>query len=152
MNTISKKKKNKGTVDKTTKQKRNIFKAIKMLLSGNTGKEGELTAKAFAALSGAIFRVSALCLFGAMIVFWYTVVRNLIAASWGGTAVISNIVVIAFSILCTVLGILFGIVLIGMGKDIERERDKDFIIAVFSGLTSFASLAIAVVALVISLR
>lgn len=134
------------------KDKKSLFKAIKRLLKGDTGKEGMLTAKAFAIITGSIFRIAVFCLLIALFAFWYAFVRAGLSYSWNGLGIIANILIILFAIAITILVLLFGVVLIGIGKDIERENDKNFIIAVFSGLTSFASLIIAVIALVKAVR
>lgn len=149
---MSKRKKKKNNKQPKKESHKSVFAAIKMLLKGDTGKEGMLTAKAFALITGSIFRVAVFCLVVALIAFWYAFIRVGFSAPWEGLGIVTNIIALIFAVAGTILALLFGTVLIGMGKDIERETDKNFIIAVFSGLTSFASLVIAVIALVKAIR
>jgi len=149
---MSKRKKKKNNKQPKKGSHKSVFAAIIMLLKGDTGKEGMLTAKAFALITGTIFRVAVFCLGIAIIAFWYAFLKTGFSAPWEGLGILTNILVLVFAVAGTVLALLFGIVLIGMGMDIERETDKSFIIAVFSGLTSFASLVIAVIALVKAIR
>ena len=149
---MSKSKKKKNNKQPKREHRKSVFDAIKMLLKGDTGKEGVLTAKAFALITGSIFRVAVFCLVVALITFWYAFIRTGFSAPWEGLGIVTNVIVLVVAVACTVLVMLFGIVLIGMSKDIERETDKSFIVAVFSGLTSFASLVIAVIALVKAIR
>ena len=149
---MSRNKKKRKSSKSKKEQHSSIFTAIKMLLKGDTGKEGMLTAKAFALITGSIFRVAVFCLVIALIAFWYAFIRTGFSAPWEGLGIVTNVIVLVVAVACTVLVMLFGIVLIGMSKDIERETDKSFIVAVFSGLTSFASLVIAVIALVKAIR
>ena len=60
---------------------------------------------------------------------------------------LSNIIAI---ILCVALAIVLGIYTILLwksGKEIETEKDRNYIISVFSGIVSFAALIVALVAL-----
>lgn len=57
---------------------------------------------------------------------------------------------IIFIIVCVVLFVMFALVALvfrGIANDIGREKDKHYIISVFSGLTGFAALIIAIIAL-----
>ena len=62
-------------------------------------------------------------------------------------AVIGNVFSIAFAIELFVVLVLYCFLLWKSAKEIETEKDRNYIISVFSGIVSFAALIVALVAL-----
>ena len=62
-------------------------------------------------------------------------------------AVMGNIFSIAFAVALFVVLILYSFLLWKSAKEIETEKDRNYIISVFSGIVSFAALIVALVAL-----
>ena len=62
-------------------------------------------------------------------------------------AVIGNVFSIAFAVALFVLLVLYSFLLWKSAKEIETEKDRNYIISVFSGIVSFAALIVALVAL-----
>ena len=68
--------------------------------------------------------------------------------SWGGFSTITgNIFQIVYMVVIVVLLVLYPLMLWKSAKEIEIEKDRNYIISVFSGIVSFAALIVALVAL-----
>ena len=67
---------------------------------------------------------------------------------WSGAeTIIGNIITIGFiAVICVMVG-LFAYRLEGAADEIKKERDKYYIVSIFSGLVGFVALVIAVIAL-----
>ena len=63
------------------------------------------------------------------------------------TDIIGNIIFILMNLFMFAFILLVALVFRGIANDIGREKDKHYIISVFSGLTGFAALIIAIIAL-----
>ena len=62
-------------------------------------------------------------------------------------AVMGNVFSIAFAVALFVVLVLYSFLLWKSAKEIETEKDRNYIISVFSGIVSFAALIVALVAL-----
>ena len=62
-------------------------------------------------------------------------------------AVVGNVFNIAFAVALFVVLVLYSFLLWKSAKEIETEKDRNYIISVFSGIVSFAALIVALVAL-----
>ena len=62
-------------------------------------------------------------------------------------AVVGNVFSIAFAVALFVILVLYSFLLWKSAKEIETEKDRNYIISVFSGIVSFAALIVALVAL-----
>ena len=75
-------------------------------------------------------------------------INTVIEMSWNDFSTISgNIFQIIYSITITVLLVLYPLMLWKSAREIEKEKDRNYIISVFSGIVSFAALIVALVAL-----
>ena len=61
--------------------------------------------------------------------------------------VMGNVFSIAFAMALFVVLLLYSFLLWKSAKEIETEKDRNYIISVFSGIVSFAALIVALVAL-----
>ena len=82
--------------------------------------------------------LSILCFVGRRIYDWVLGVQ---------TDIIVNIIFILISLCMFGVGILLILVFRGIANDIGREKDKHYIISVFSGLTSLLALIVSIIAL-----
>ena len=77
----------------------------------------------------------------ALVVSWNTL-------QWdGSTNIVVSILTIAFCIVFAIVLGLYAVLLWKSAKEIETEKDRNYIISVFSGIVSFAALLVALVAL-----
>lgn len=77
----------------------------------------------------------------ALVVSWNTL-------QWdGSTNIVVSILTIAFCIVFAIVLGLYAVLLWKSAKEIETEKDRNYIISVFSGIVSFAALIVALIAL-----
>lgn len=74
-------------------------------------------------------------------------VKTLAGMDWHGWQIVINVLIAIIILITTVIFLLYMLVLLGAANDIEHEKDRDYVINVFSGLVSVAALIVAIVAL-----
>jgi hypothetical protein len=117
-------------------------------LDTEANKSKKFTSGMFSTSVFVILRVIALL--GWIIAFALLIgsINTFIEMSWNDFSTISgNIFQIIYSITITVLLVLYPLMLWKSSKEIETEKDRNYIISVFSGIVSFAALIVALVAL-----
>ena len=117
-------------------------------LDAEANKSKKFTSGMFSISVFVILRVIALL--GWIIAFALLIgsINTFIEMSWNDFSIISgNIFQIIYSITITVLLVLYPLMLWKSAKEIETEKDRNYIISVFSGIVSFAALIVALVAL-----
>ena len=117
-------------------------------LDAEANKSKKFTSGMFSISVFVILRVIALL--GWIIAFALLIgsINTFIEMSWNDFSTISgNIFQIIYSITITVLLVLYPLMLWKSAKEIETEKDRNYIISVFSGIVSFAALIVALVAL-----
>lgn len=135
-------------INLSIKQKLKILgKGIVQILTCKNKTESALTTGFFAMLVSMLFR--AVAIFG--VVAFVALISGLIETcsgmSWAGFAIITNVFTIATTILIGIAILLYSLVIWGSATEIENERDKDYIISVFSGIVTFVALIVALIAL-----
>ena len=117
-------------------------------LDAEANKSKKFTSGMFSISVFAILRVIALL--GWIIAFALLIgsINTFIEMSWNDFSTISgNVFQIIYSITITGLLVLYPLMLWKSAKEIETEKDRNYIISVFSGIVSFAALIVALVAL-----
>ena len=117
-------------------------------LDAEANKSKKFTSGMFSISVFVILRVIALL--GWIVAFTLLIgsINTFIEMSWNDFSTISgNIFQIIYSITITVLLVLYPLMLWKSAKEIETEKDRNYIISVFSGIVSFAALIVALVAL-----
>ena len=117
-------------------------------LDAEANKRKKFTSGMFSISVFVILRVIALL--GWIIAFALLIgsINTFMEMSWNDFSTISgNIFQIIYLITITVLLVLYPLMLWKSAKEIETEKDRNYIISVFSGIVSFAALIVALVAL-----
>ena len=70
-----------------------------------------------------------------------------LAMSWIGWGIIGNIFQIVYKAVIIIMMILYSLLLWRAAKEFETEKDRNYVISVFSGIVSFAALIVALIAL-----
>lgn len=137
-------------INLTIKQKLQILgKGIVRIIKckNKTENENALTTGLFAILVSMLFR--AVAIFG--VVAFIALISGLIdtcnGMTWEGLQIIPNVFTIATTILIGIAILLYSLVIWGSATEIENERDKNYIISVFSGIVTFVALIVALIAL-----
>ena len=124
-----------------------IVKAQEEIQEKNNGAKS-FTSSAFATITSLAFR-------GVAILGWI-VAFAMIVATWNIfitlewltlIEVIKNIMIIVVGLALFLMIFLYSLLLWKAAKEIEKEKDRNYIIAVFSGIVSLAALIVALVAL-----
>ena len=140
-------------ISENTKQKKDkftlklFFSAIGHILKGDVETQGELTTGSFAILSAAVFRLIAIVGITFAGVFAWALGRAAITVTWIGWGILTNAIEVLTGIVIIISIILYSVFLWGASNEIMKEKDKNFVIAVFSGMVSFAALIVALVTL-----
>lgn len=86
-----------------------------------------------------------LCIFAVLVMV--SAVRQAFMIEWGNGLWFSNVLALGLLAVLCIAALLFALILRGCANEMDREKDKNYIVAVFSALTSFAALVVALVAL-----
>ena len=117
-------------------------------LDAEANKSKKFTSGMFSISVFVILRVIALLGWIIAFALFLGSINTFIEMSWNDFSTISgNIFQIIYSITITVLLVLYPLMLWKSAKEIETEKDRNYIISVFSGIVSFAALIVALVAL-----
>lgn len=124
-----------------------LKKGIFQIITCKNKTENALTTGLFAILVSMLFR--AVAIFG--VVAFVALISGLIdtcnGMTWEGLQIIPNVFTIATTILIGIAILLYSLVIWGSATEIENERDKNYIISVFSGIVTFVALIVALIAL-----
>lgn len=130
------------------KPRTSFWKNVWLILRRKNNSDGHLTSGVFASIAGATFEALSwlgLLLFG---VFIYAIVMTAINSSWTTPInYIANIIWIVIFAIADIAIALFSLLLRGAVIEIVREKDKNFVIAVFSGLIGTAALVLSAILL-----
>ena len=108
----------------------------------------KFTSDAFAMIISLAFRGVAILGWLIMLVMPLLIINIIKTADWCGfVSVAGNILAILIVTALTFLLFAFSRVLWKSGKEVEREKDGNYIVSVFSGVVSFAALIVALIAL-----
>ena len=129
--------------EKHPTKKVNFFKAVWLIIRNKEEKNGTRTAAVLASVMGTSFNgLAILC-----IVF----IIGLIGATfyklnWNGAPSFIFMQAATVAVFLAVLS-MFAVIFRGIANEINAEKDRNYIVSVFSGLVSLAALIVALVAL-----
>ena len=122
-------------------------KAIGNILKGKRSKDGRYLSAPFSIIVSLLYRTITIAGFLALVLFMVAIITILKATVWQGWAIAKNAFLIIFSILIVVTVALYLLLLWGAANDMEYEQDKNYVVAVFSGMVSAAALVVAIIAI-----
>lgn len=126
-----------------------FLKKVWLVIADKADTHGNMTSGAFAFLVSIVFRAVALVGFLVFVLGIYAVVLYVLDLSWqNGPEVIRNIYALVMVAMILFILVMYSIIMWGASNEMRKERDKNYIVAVFSGVVSFAALIVALVALV----
>ena len=127
--------------------KESLLRSIARILKGKKSSDGRFLSAPFAVIISAVYRTIAIIGLIALFVLAVALVRSLTSVVWQGWAIIGNIAMIVLGIALLFSMFLYLIVFWGAANDVEQEKDKNYVINVFTGLVSLAALIVAIFAL-----
>ena len=126
----------------------NFLKKVWQVLTNKADTHGNMTSGAFAMLVSVVFRAVALAGFLIFAVGTYATVLYAIQLPWQGwVVVIKNIYVLTMVVMILFILGMYSLIMWGASNEMSKEKDKNYIVSVFSGVVSFAALIVALVAL-----
>lgn len=135
-------------VNTDDKKKNCFFVAAWRILKGEKSKDGRYLSAPFAVISSVFFRMlSVLCIIFIPI-FIIAGVRTLKDAIWSGfeaiTVNVSGMVLLIALILALLV---YALLFWGAANDVYYEKDRNYVIGVFSGIISLTALVVSIIAL-----
>lgn len=132
---------------KESQSKINFWKAIWFIISNKRQTDGSLTSGLFGGIISLFFNIMAIM--GAIIssCCFVGIIISIISFDWSLTNVIANIFAILIGVLITLTILCFSLLFRAAANEMEVEKDRNYIIAVFSAVVSFAALVVALIAL-----
>ena len=126
---------------------KSIVKALEKS-ENEANKNKKFTSGTFAMIISLAFRGEAILGWLIALATPITVINTAKSFGWDEVnAIVSNVFSIAFAVALFVVLVLYSFLLWKSAKEIETEKDRNYIISVFSGIVSFAALIVALVAL-----
>lgn len=125
-----------------------FLRKIWWIIRGKGSDGSRYTTAIFTSLLGSFFDTLALLGLIAFIVIICSTVKQIRAWSWNCETIWGNIFQLISTGVFLMLIFLFALMFRGASNDMKQEKDRNYIIALFSGVVSFAALIVALVALV----
>lgn len=128
--------------------KRPFWSAIWATIANKRDTNGLWISGALSAILTVLFRLIAGTLVVGSAFFVGLLIYILPTLSWSEPLTsVFNIIVFVYLIFVAFAILLLAVVLWGMANEIEHEKDRDYVLGVFSGIVSLAALIVALVAL-----
>lgn len=141
-------KKKNSNKPKKQKIKNSFWRNIWAVIANKKDTDGQYTKATLVGLMSGALNTMAIILCLLAIVGVCGTIYQACIADWSAINLIfSNVVAFVILLLFCVVALIFALVLRGFTNEIERETDKNYIVSVFSGLTSFVALIVALIAL-----
>lgn len=135
------------TSDSSKDGKTKFFPAIWRILKGEKSEDGRFLSAPFAVIISCLYRFIAILGLIAAVLLGVATVMAIGKVSWQGWNILSNVLAIIFVIAVTMTVFLYMLMFWGAANDVKHEKDKNYVISVFSGLVSVAALIVAIIAL-----
>lgn len=124
-----------------------LRKGIVQIIKCKNKTESALTTSFFAMLVSFLFRAVAIFGVFAFVALISGLIDTCSGMTWAGLQFIPNIFTILTTILIGIAILMYSLVIWGSATEIENEKDKNYIISVFSGIVTFVALIVALIAL-----
>lgn len=135
-------------INLSKKEKFKIFrKGIIQIITCKNKTENALTTGFFAMIVSLLFR--AIALFGvfAFVVLMQVLHDQCCGMTWVGLEIIPNIFIIATMGLIGIAILMYSLIVWGSATEVENEKDKNYIVSLFSSIVTFVALIVALIAL-----
>lgn len=135
-------------INLSAKEKFRILrKGIVQIIKCKNKTESALTTSFFAMLVSFLFRAVAIFGIFAFVALMVGLDATCDKMIWEDWQIILNVFTIATTVLIGIAILLYSLVIWGSATEIENEKDKNYIISVFSGIVTFVALIVAFIAL-----
>lgn len=143
--------KSKEEFENSNSQKNENFrKVIWEILRNKRDTGGKFTAGLFSFLVSLILKIFAVvCGISSLVTIAVAIIYGISNIIENGSivSIVQTILTGAFIIVLCIAVILFMIIVWGASNEIDREKDKNYVVSVFSGIVSLSALVVAIIAL-----
>ncbi len=137
-----------GKLTKFKNSKTSFLCNIWEIIINKKDTKGQYTKTTLVTLVSFALNTLAIILFTFAVVGLYQAIKLLFTPEWNTTnSLLTRFLTIAVFLAFCFVGLIFAIVLRGFANEIEREDDKNYIVSVFSGISTFFALIVALIAL-----
>jgi len=123
------------------------LKAIWGIMRGKIDTNGEMTVGVFAILVASIFRLLSLAGLAITCVFGYFFVKAISCTDWMGVNILANLIEIVCGIVIIIASLVYTFILWIASNEMMKEKDKGFVVGVFSGVVALAALVVSLIQL-----
>ncbi len=128
-------------------QKESFWKIVYYIIFNKKPMNGTMTAGVFSLMVSSFFNILALLGIGTVLLGIVGIVLFFINAQWTQDRILGNVLGIIAIVFTICMIALFSLVLRGSANEMSIEKDRNYIVAVFSGVVSLVALVIALIAL-----
>ena len=129
------------------KSKINFWGTIWRIITGKFDPDDDDSRFSLASITSFITNMMAFLLFGGSLIFAIAVGIYLKEATWKPEQILNNIAIIVTGFVFLLAGSALALMLRVLALGIHKEKDKHYVLAMFSGMTGFIALIISLVAL-----
>lgn len=138
----------KEKAENVPQEKKSFFSAVGRIIKGEKSENGKYLSASFALFCASLFRTIAFVGFLFIAVLIIAGIESTKLFEWKGWQIAYHIGYYLFFLISIVATFLYSILMLGAANDIEKEKDKSIVIAVFSSIVSVVALVVAIMTLI----
>lgn len=120
-----------------------FLKSVWYVIRNKKSTNGELTIGVLTLIISLIFRFVSYIGFLLSISLLGTTIYKVFSFDWTGISVFNNVMTILLAVSTSVIIFMYSVMMLGASRETETEKDRNYIIALFSGVVSFVALVVA---------
>ena len=137
------------SVEQSKEEKTSFWKSIYCIIFNKNKKKtnGRMTSDFLGGLIAALFNLIFVSGIFFFIIGIAAIVLSIIHLEWSQDIIAENIFFIVLVFLSTITVAVYSIIFRGLANEVAAEKDRNYIVALFSGVFSFAAFVVALIAL-----
>lgn len=132
---------------KEPQEKFNFWKAVLLIIRNKKQTNGTLTSGLFGGIVSMFFNVMAILGVVVSVIGLIGIILTAISMEWSAKNAFAYILAILIAIAIIVTILFLSLIFRAAANEMQTEKDRNYIVSVFSGIVSFAALIVALVAL-----
>lgn len=137
------------SVEQSKEEKRSFWKSIYCIIFNKNKKKtnGRMTSDFLGGLIAALFNLIFVSGFFFVIIGIAAIIFSIIHLEWSPDLIAENIFFIVLVFISTITVAVYSIIFRGLANEIAAEKDRNYIVALFSGIFGFAAFVLALITL-----
>ena len=120
-----------------------FLKNIWYIIINKKSTNGELTIGVFSLITSFIFKFVSCIGFLLAVSMVGLTVYEFFRLDWTGISFFKNIMTILLVVSTAIIIFMYSVMMLGASREVEKEKDRNYTIALFSGVVSFVALVVA---------